>query len=177
MRRLLWLGLILLGCGEPQPAVDHPAEGNFAERLTPTSLPADEIGASGRIYVPVYSSIYWGSAAAQTDLTATVSVRNVSDDHPIILESVIYFDSTGQKVRAYVDSPAALAPMATVDFVIATHDDVGGAGANFLVEWATRETEIEAPLIEAVMVGKYGSQGVSFTSMGRPVRRVRAPGR
>lgn len=166
---------VLTACEAPSPAVsDHPPEGNFGERLAPMEPGSYESLAHGRQYVPVYSSIYWGSSHALADLTATVSVRNVAADHPIILESVSYFDSSGKLVRDYLDRPAELAAMATVDFVIPTRDQSGGSGANFLVEWASEEQVIEAPLIEAVMVGKYGSVGISFTSPGRPVRRVRA---
>ena len=51
-------------------------------------------------------------------------------------------------------------------------DDVrGGAGANFLVEWAA-DGPITEPAIEAVMIGTSGTTSYSFVSQGR---RLEAP--
>jgi hypothetical protein len=64
--------------------------------------------------------------------------------------------------------PSELAPLATVEFVIQRADATGGPGANVLIRWKG-PSEIDEPLIEAVMVGQSGNAGISFTSLGRNV--------
>ena len=114
------------------------------------------------VYVPVYSSIYWGIERNMVDLGVTVSIRNVSGRHPLIVRYARYYDSAGKLVRDYVTAPSELARLATVEFGVQQRDTVGGAGANFLIEWAGRPNMNE-PIIEAVMVGQTGNAGISFT--------------
>jgi len=123
------------------------------------------------VYVPVYSSIYSGLDIRQTliELAATVSIRNVSAQHPVILNFVRYYDSGGQLVRPYLNEPAELGPLATIGFVVKNTDTAGGPGANFLVQWVGR-ADGDEPLIEAVMIGKSGNAGISFTSSGRVIK-------
>ncbi len=122
-----------------------------------------------RVYIPVYSSIYWGSGEMVTDLSATLSIRNTDPLRPILLLSIDYYDSHGQLVRHYLREPSSLAPMGTIDFVIERTDAAGGAGANFLVEWGAADRAYE-PIMESVMLGQTGSAGISFVSQGRPLR-------
>jgi hypothetical protein len=142
-----------------------------AERLQPVEAGTSPTGAGATVYVPVYSSLYLGLDIKQPmiDLAATVSVRNVSTVHPIVIESVRYYDSTGKRIRDYVDKEAALPPLASVEFVIQRADATGGPGANFLIHWKG-PANVDAPIIEAVMLGKSGSGGVSFTSAGRTLK-------
>jgi hypothetical protein len=163
------VGLFL---GSRYTAPGARVEGSASERLRPvSSSPAtDGTGAGGTVYVPVYSSIYLGLNIKKTmvDLTATVSVRNVSDKHALVLDAVRYYDSAGKPVRDYIDHPSELAPLATVEFVIQRADATGGPGANFLVKWKGA-AGMDVPLVEAVMVGQSGNAGISFTSAGRSV--------
>jgi hypothetical protein len=108
------------------------------------------------------------------DLAATVSIRNVSPQYPIVLLFVRYYDSAGKQIREYVSSPSELGPLATVEFVVQKADTQGGPGANFLVQWAG-PSDIDEPLIEAVMIGQSGNAGFSFTSPGRVLRNATPP--
>jgi hypothetical protein len=123
------------------------------------------------VYVPVYSSLYLGLNIKQrmVELAATVSVRNVSASHPIVIEWVRYYDSVGRLVRGYVDKPSALPPLGSVEFVIQRSDTAGGPGANFLIRWKG-PPNVDEPMIEAVMLGQSGNAGISFTSAGRVVK-------
>ena len=163
------VGLFL---GSRHDAPGPPVQGSASERLRPVSSSANGHGASRTVYVPVYSSIYLGLNTKKTmvDLAATVSVRNVSSRHPIVLDVVRYYDSAGKPVRDYINGPSELAPLATVEFVILRADAAGGPGANFLIHWKGPE-EVDEPIVEAVMVGESGNgnAGLSFTSAGRNV--------
>jgi hypothetical protein len=145
--------------------------GSAAERLRPLTTPPLQGWTARTVYVPVYSSIYWGTDIKQhmVDLAATVSIRNVSRRLPLIVNFVRYYDSAGKLVRDYVSAPSELAPLATVEFVIQQKDTAGGPGANFLIEWAGAPN-INEPIIEAVMVGQTGNAGISFTSSGRVLK-------
>jgi hypothetical protein len=105
------------------------------------------------------------------DLGATLSVRNVSGQHPLVLMFVRYFDSAGQRIRDYISAPSELGPLGSVEFVVEKHDTAGGPGANFLVQWCGTEG-MDTALIEAVMIGQSGNAGISFTTTGREVRDV-----
>lgn len=157
--------LIVTGC---RRAEEHATEQPSA--LQAIEKPLDESFRRGRTYVPIYSSIHWGFDNILADLACTLSVRNVSTTDDLILESISYFDSSGKKVRQYVERPSKAAPMMSVEFVIARKDRTGGLGASFLVDWAVPKSG-DDPLIEAVMVGQQGNAGISFSSPGRVVQR------
>jgi hypothetical protein len=160
-------GGLFLGSKYAAPPV--PVPGSASEQLRPASSPTGEV-ARRTVYVPVYSSIYLGLniKKSMVDLAATVSVRNVSARHPLVLEVVRYYDSAGKPVRDYITRPSELAALASVEFVIQRADATGGPGANFLIQW-NGPPGIDEPLIEAVMVGQSGNAGISFTSVGRNV--------
>jgi hypothetical protein len=122
------------------------------------------------IYVPAYSHIYHIRQGKDFQLTVTLSIRNPFPWRPITINRVDYFDSAGNFVRSYLDTPRELAPMETLEYVVAQDDTSGGSGANFLVGWAGEEGEA-GPITEAVMIGTAQSQGLSFMTTGRAIRR------
>jgi hypothetical protein len=163
----LFIGGIFLG-SRLDPS--DPVHSSAAERLQPIGSEPAESTPGATVYVPVYSSLYLGLDRRQmVELTATVSVRNVSTVHPIVIEWVRYYDSTGKLVRHYLEKPSSLPPLGSVEFVIQRSDTAGGPGANFLVRWKG-PAAVDQPLIEAVMVGQSGNAGISFISAGRTVK-------
>jgi hypothetical protein len=116
-------------------------------------------------YVPVYSHVYTGDRATPFNLTATVSIRNTDPHLPILIKAVDYFNTEGKMVRRFLPEPKMLAPMASLGFSIPESDTTGGSGANFLVQWRARKP-VFPPLVESVMIGTRGQQGISFTSRG-----------
>jgi hypothetical protein len=149
----------------------EPIHSSASERLQPPPADAPASAGGATVYVPVYSSLYLGvvNRVRTAELAATVSVRNTSSLHPITLQWVRYYDSAGKHVRDYLDKPSALPPLGTVEFVIQRADAAGGPGANFLIRW-DGPADVDEPLMEAVMFGQSGNQGVSFTSRGRVVK-------
>lgn len=149
----------LPGCTRPEPATAR--DGNARMVLKP--LAASHAGEWRRstAYVPVYSSIHWGSDKVLVDLSVTLTIRNTSQNRELALYSVAYFDSTGRKIRDFVESPSSLSPMATANFVIQQRDTTGGVAASFRIETASADEANDA-LIEAVMIGQYGNAGISF---------------
>lgn len=149
----------------------EPVHSSAAERLQPATTVSTALTPGATVYVPVYSSLYLGLNVKQptVELSATVSVRNVSQTQPIVIEWVRYHDSGGKLIRDYVNEPAALPALSSVEFVVQRADVAGGPGANFLVRWKG-PAGVDAPVIEAVMLGQSGNAGISFTSPGRAVK-------
>ena len=157
--------LALAGCQESSsdPAIFHPVG---QQMLHQTDLTASDLSVGGETYVPVYSSVYWGNSGTITEISATLSVRNTDAKRSLVLTHVDYYNTRGDLIRHYLDRPALLEPMATVEWMIEIHDTEGGSGANFLVGWGA-PGPVSRPVMEAIMLA--GSRGISFVSEGRPV--------
>ena len=123
------------------------------------------------VYVPVYSHVYRERIRPEL-LTIVLSVRNTAIDQEIVLTSVRYFDTDGKLVRAYIDQPLLVGPLATSEFVVERDDREGGSGANFIVEWASGQPVTE-PVIEALMIGTSENLGISFVRQGKVIREIR----
>jgi hypothetical protein len=168
------LAIVLFGVGVFLGSYRQPAEpvhSTASDRLQPAATAPGESATGGTIYVPVYSSLYLGvhNRANTVEVSATVSVRNVSAVHPVTLEWVRYYDSLGKQIREYLDKPSTLPPLGSVEFVIQRSDTAGGPGANFLVRWHAPAV-VDEPLGEAVMLGQAGNAGISFVSRGRSLK-------
>lgn len=130
-----------------------------------SSLPA--AGPSRRTYVPAHSHVYGGEGEPLL-LTVTLAVRNTDPDHAIRIHSARYYDTSGKLLKDFLAKPLRIGPLATVEYLVSESDTAGGSGANFIVEWTAAEN-VNAPIIEAVMIGASGGQGISFVQQGREI--------
>ena len=121
------------------------------------------------IYVPAYSHVYYQGGSPYL-LETTLSIRNVDSDRPIYVASIRYFDTDGKLVRTPVEETIKLEPLQTVDFLVERQDSTGGSGANFLVDWGSDE-DVNEPMVETVMVGTSGTQGICFSRSGIEITR------
>jgi hypothetical protein len=117
------------------------------------------------IYVPVYSSIYYGDRDREFDLAITLSVRNIDKNSSITIHSVDYYNKSGKLVRSYLNTPKILGPYETAIFIVKESDSHGGSTASFLVRWSG-DKNVNDLLVEAVMIGTQQQQGISFISRG-----------
>lgn len=115
------------------------------------------------LYVPIYSHIYAGNRNVPLLLTATLSIRNVAPRHSITVTAVDYYDTRGNLLEEYVARAVVLGPLQSLRYVIPQKDKSGGSGANFLLKWHAAEA-VTPPLVESIMIGAEGQQGISFTS-------------
>ena len=120
------------------------------------------------VYVPIYSHIYYGDRETPFYLAATVSIRNTDQANPISIMEVNYYDTNGKLIKNYLEKPVQLGANASTHFVVKESDDKGGSGANFIVKWKS-DAQVNAPIIESVMVGTRYNQGISFTSRGQAI--------
>lgn len=116
-------------------------------------------------YLSVYSEIYQFSDRQTYDLTATISMRNISSVDTVFIMKADYYNTHGDLIRSYIQKPVYIKPMETIEVVIGQEDKEGGTGANFIFDWAVKENTHE-PIFEAVMISTSGQQGLSFTTQG-----------
>ena len=140
---------------------------------TPPSVgasPAEPVLSKGQtVYVPVYSHIYIGPKKQHFQLSSTLSVRNTDMAGSFRITAVDYYDNNGRLVKRLLAKPAPLTALASADFHIEMNDVTGGFGANFIVRWEA-DRQINAPVIECVMIGSTIGQGISFVSSGRVIQ-------
>ena len=136
-----------------------------------TEVPTQALTVGGGIYVPAYSSVSIVQGRVRADFSVTLSMHNASQDKPLVLKRVAYFDTSGQLVQDYLQKPIALKPFGAVEIFISQNDVRGGTGANFLVEWGA-VGQIAEPVVEALMVGGIGAGHYAFISQGRPIKMV-----
>ena len=121
------------------------------------------------VYVPVYSNVYSGPRKRPLQLEANLSIRNADPSAALRITAIDYYDTAGKLVRRYLERPQLLGPLASTDVHIEEKDVSGGFGANFIVRWEA-DRIINAPVIECVMIGASGGQGISFVSPGQEIR-------
>lgn len=138
---------------------------NNLSKVSPTPVIYEQT-----VYVPVYASIYHGDNVAEFELTATLSIRNTNIRNPISLNIVDYYDTRGKLIKKFLNIKRKINPLETVNFIIKESDLHGGTGANFIVRWSSAK-KVNPPLIEAVMIGTKGQQGISFTSRGTVINQ------
>ncbi|HSN82389.1 MAG TPA: DUF3124 domain-containing protein [Polyangiales bacterium] len=119
-------------------------------------------------FVPVYSHIYHDGGRPYL-LETTLSIHNIDPKHPIYVKTVDYYDTEGNLARTYLDRLIALKPLQTIEFLVERRDSRGGSGANFIIEWYAATDKAHAPLIEAVMVGRSGTNAIAFISKSEPL--------
>ncbi len=119
-------------------------------------------------YVPVYSHIYYDGGRPYL-LETTLSIRNVDPKRPVYVSTVEYYDTDGKLSKTQVDRLIKLNPLQTIAFLVERQDVTGGSGANFIVEWYAGSRDTHAPLIEAVMVGRSGTNAISFVRKSEPL--------
>lgn len=123
------------------------------------------------IYVPVYSDIYSTEVSRKIKLSATLSIRNTDMQNEIIVSVVDYYNTHGRLIKKYLDSPIKLKPLQTVNYLVEYKEAEGGPGANFIVEWVA-ESEVNEPIVEAVMIGTSSSLGISFLCEGKVLKYI-----
>jgi hypothetical protein len=150
---------ILLGVLPPRLAAQSVA----ATNVQPQAARVGEV-----IYVPVYSHIFQGDKGSKQPLSSTLVIHNVNPSKSIRITSVRYYDHSGAQLKDYIDGPLSIGPFASASFVVDIGEDRGGVGANFIVEWRADE-KVVSPIVEAIMSGGTGTQGLSFVTQGKVI--------
>ena len=159
---LILVTLFALGCDKSAKSDVVPSN-NWKAMQWNNKLDSSLV--SGASYLSVYSQIYSTTEHKTHDLTATVSIRNVNKKDTIFIKNANYYNTNGDLLRTYFETPIFVKPMQTIEIVIDEKDKTGGTGANFVFDWLAPKRE-KAPYFEGVMITTYGQQGLSFTTKG-----------
>lgn len=120
------------------------------------------------VYVSAYPHVFMGPKGNIFDLAITLVIRNTDMKFPISVTTVDYYDTKGKLTKKHLNAPLILNPMASTHILITEKDVSGGIGSNFIVRWKA-DREVNAPIIETVMIGGKSGQGISFVSEGREI--------
>jgi hypothetical protein len=167
----VWLLLLLSGCGPPdRETVAARGDGVPGPGTSAVEQGAVELAAAGgqTIYVPAYSAVATADNSQLYQLAITLSVRNTDRSLPIIVTAIRYHHQDGRLVREYLKAPLRIAPLAALEVYVRECDTSGGTASSFLVDWLG-DPAASHPMVESVMVGTTGNQGISFTCPGRVV--------
>lgn len=121
------------------------------------------------VYVPAYSNVFTGPRKLPFQLATTLSIRNTDLSASFQVTAIDYYDTSGKLVRRYLEKPYILGPLASSFVHIEEKDTSGGFGANFIVKWNS-DRAINSPIVECVMIGATGGQGISFVSSGQEIK-------
>ena len=139
--------------------------------MTPEAASMVNMSQGQTVYVPASSQVYSGQWSRPFHLAATLSIRNTDPHHAITVCAVDYHDAHGTRVRSYVQEPIALTPWASTHVVVKQSDASGGAGASFVVTWRAQK-KVNAPLIEAILIGTASPQAIAIVRRGQAIQDV-----
>jgi len=117
------------------------------------------------IYLPVYSTIYYGDRHNEFNLTVTVSIRNTNSNNPIKIEYVNYYSTSGKFLKKIINSPIVLKSLESHQILTKESDTSSGVAGNFIIKWSA-DKEVNPPVVESIMIGTKQQQGISFLSKG-----------
>jgi hypothetical protein len=121
------------------------------------------------VYVSVYSNIFTAPRAIPFSLEATLVIRNTDMSESLRVTTIDFYDTEGKLVKRFVETPLVLQPLETKYIYLPGKNAAGGLGANFVVRW-TAAREINAPIVECLMIGTKSGQGISFISAGKAIK-------
>ena len=164
---LLFLGLFIISCGDNKE-IKEKKRSHPSHKYTLVDENAYNLIYFETDYAPVYSDIYYEDGTRKFQLTTTLSIRNTSLTDSAFILSAIYYDSYGTELFDYIDSTILLTPLESIEFVVSEHEDVGGAGANFIIDWGASSYSNQV-LIQSVMIGSYSQEGISFITEAKKI--------
>jgi hypothetical protein len=143
----------------------------FISALAQTGIASSDytLSKGQTIYVPVYSNVFSAPKQVPFNLATILSIRNTNMKSSITILSADYYDTKGKLVRKYYQQPVTLGPLESTSIYIPEDDTAGGFGANFIVKWNSRK-DVNAPIVECVMLGMKSGQGISFVSPGQVIK-------
>ena len=123
------------------------------------------------VYVPFYTHVFIGPKHRPFHLVTTLSIRNIDPKRAIVLHAVDLYDAHGKRTRRLLEAPRRLVALDSAHYIVDEDQPPRDPGANFIVTWKA-EAPANPPIIESVMIGAQGQQGVSFVSRGEVVEEI-----
>ena len=126
------------------------------------------------LYLPIYSHMFYGNRdkkgnVSKVLLSALVSIRNTDPKRPLKVNSARYYNTHGAFLREYIPTPAVIPPLGTLELFVDLHDESGGSGANFILNWDA-DQPLNPPLVEALHANMDSGKAVILTTQATPLR-------
>ncbi|WP_270728108.1 DUF3124 domain-containing protein [Shimia sp. Alg240-R146] len=126
--------------------------------------------ASGQtVYVPAYTQVLTKEGRSEP-LAAMLFIHNVDPNQPIMITGVDYFAENGALLKSFATASRELVGFESTRTLVPIGSSEDGIGANFIVTWTSSKPAIP-PIVETVMTGGSGVQGISLTSRGRVIEQ------
>jgi hypothetical protein len=146
----------------------------LAACLIPTAAAAQTTLSAGQtVYASAYTHITLGPKGPIIGLSVTLDIHNADPQRPITILSAEFHDADGKLLKNYQPTPLRLPPMASIQFLVDKDkaESRKKPGKCFLVRWQAAE-KVNPPVIQCLMIGATGQQGISFTNQGRVVKEA-----
>ncbi len=122
------------------------------------------------LYLPAVSYVYLGAKSKPYSLTKTFFFRNRDPRRQLTITAVDYYDGRGVKLASLLDRPQVLAPLASLQMPLPTQDqEARGCAPCLIVRWRAGKP-VNPPLVQCIMIGATGQQGISFSTTATPIR-------
>jgi hypothetical protein len=169
---VILFSLICFSCGESQVNTveffNKKNSVNIKSHEIEKTFDSSSVFKGETVYVPVYSSVYFKDSTSLYNLTATLNIRNIDREGELYLQEIDYYNSKGEQVKKFLNKTLSVKPLETFDLVIAESDISGGTGASFIVKWVSK-SNIQSPIVEAVMISTRQGVGLSFITTGKVI--------
>lgn len=137
----------------------------------PLAEPRPRLHFGQELYLPVYSSVFAQDEERPLHLTVTVSVHNTAPT-PFVLSRLDYIGTRGNLLEQVIETPVAVGPLETREYVIRERDTRGGTGASFILSWHA-EVPTTAPVVQAVNISSSGNHSFGFVTRAVVLEELR----
>lgn len=141
----------------------------FAVAVHAQDAPAVSKGQT--LFLPLVSHVYLGAKNKPYDLTKTFSFRNRDRKHAVTLVSVEYRDGSGSSLGDVLKNPRTINPLASLQMPVGSpKPDNSKEGSPCLIVVWKSDQSVTPPLVQCIMIGATGQQGISFSTTATPIR-------
>ena len=123
------------------------------------------------LYLPLVNHVFLGAKNRPFELTKTFAFRNRDRKNAVTLISIEYFDSRGKNLGKLLDSSRVLKPLASFQIPVKSpgYDKKKAGAPCLIVRWKAGKA-VTPPLVQCIMIGATGQQGISFSTTAAPIR-------
>jgi len=126
------------------------------------------------VYATAYSYVLRGDERHTVPIAPTLVIRNTDPASAIVVTTVDYRDSKGERLRRYAEEPIVVGPLASIEFAVQASEETGGHSPSSIVQWEANKT-VNAPVVETLMIGGRATQGISFVGRAWAIEEAGAP--
>lgn len=122
------------------------------------------------LFLPLMTHVYLGAKNRPFNLTKTFTFRNRDRKQDVTLISIDYYNGAGKSLGNVLDRPRVIKPLASLQRPVASpKKDAGKEGSPCLIVRWKADKPVTPPLVQCIMIGATGQQGISFSATATPI--------